>query len=290
MSSIYEKFLKDLKVLFEGVKVFSNTVPLSDMIRYFTKDPYYKLVLSIPRIYLKEFFVSTLKIRFLHELDSFMPEIRKQYIEMEIDRLFKNRRIINFQNYRDYSSVDFRKLGLPSFSHIKSLVVLNNYMRFYYRELHQDAVKILEKSVPGLGRVTKDRLAMYSSGIEDLMEKIKAFDSSMSSDAEDGKVFQKLRFSIASDPSLQKTYQAFILQKDKQAESLISRGSEVISGLRKVFYDILNANIAEIQTQLKTNFFVDSRMQPLSEILELRVAHLDSFDILLSQLMKLERL
>jgi len=264
-------------------------MPLADLIRYFAKDPYYKLMLTVPHLYLKDFFVSELKIRFLHELDTYIPEIRKRYIKGEIEKLFKNRGFINFQNYREYTSVDFRKLGLPTFAHIQSLGVLYNYIRYYYREFHQEAVKILEKGVLNQNRIAKDRLTMYSGGFEDIQEKIKAFDFSLSSDSDDGKLFQKLRFSIATDASLQKTYQSLILQKDKQAKSLLTRGSECVAGLRKVFADVLSATGDDVAAQLKTNFFLDTKMQPLSSILKNRVEHLDSFDMLLRQLMKIEQ-
>ncbi len=285
----YESLVENLHRLIVKVREFSQTMPLADLIRYFAKDPYYKLMLTVPHLYLKDFFISELKIRFLHELDTYIPEIRKRYIKGEIEKLFKNRGFINFQNYREYTSVDFRKLGLPTFAHIQSLGVLYNYIRYYYREFHQEAVKILEKGVFNQNRIAKDRLTMYSGGFEDIQEKIKAFDFSLSSDSDDGKLFQKLRFSIATDASLQKTYQSLILQKDKQAKSLLTRGSECVAGLRKVFADVLSATGDDVAAQLKTNFFLDTKMQPLSSILKNRVEHLDSFDMLLRQLMKIEQ-
>jgi len=285
----YEELVSDLDALIAKLREFSQNMPLADLIRYFSKDPYYKLVLYIPRLYLKDFFASELKMRFLHDLDAYLPEIRQRYIKAEIEKLFKTRRFINFQNYREYTSVDFRKLGLPTFTHIQSLSVLYNYLQYYYREMHQEVVKILEKGVLAKNRIAKDRLNVYAGGIEDLQEKIKAFDFSLSSDSDEGKAFQKLRFSVSSDHTLQKSYQSVVLAKDKEAKALLDKGGECIAGLRKVFSDVLQDTSDETAMQLKTNFFLQGSMQPLEEILKTRIDHLDRFEILFKQLMKIEQ-
>ena len=48
---------------------FYHDVPLSDIIRYFKKDPYYQLIFYMPNMDLKEFYLSVLKIRLITNVD-----------------------------------------------------------------------------------------------------------------------------------------------------------------------------------------------------------------------------
>lgn len=280
--------IKNLMIIIERGKQFQKHVPLAEMIKYFIKDPYFKIVFYVPKLDLKDFYQTILKVKLLGQLDSKYEEIRRLYIDKEIERIFHGIKLQNFLNYREYATLDHQKMGLPFFSHIKSLHLLFNFVKFIYPGSIQEAIQILSRSLITQNRVVRDKLISYALIIEDLEEKIKQFDFSMSSDSEDGKLFQKLRFSL-SDTSHQKIYRSLITQKDREVKDIIDKGIDSLFGLQKVFEEVLSATSQNIRIQLKSHFFVQGRATRLHDIVESRIRTLRDFTKLLTQIIKMER-
>ena len=162
------------------VRFFNSHIPLADLIRYFTKDPYYQLVFYIPRLHLKDIYYQIIKEKITAELDERFQEIRKQYIQREINSLFSDRPLIPFHNYREYASIDYKKMGVPFFVHIRSLNLLYNYIKIQYREYILAVIPLLQKGLLAQNRITQDRLMRHASSLEELEEKIRLFDYSLS--------------------------------------------------------------------------------------------------------------
>jgi hypothetical protein len=58
-----------LKTFIEHVRQFSTRIPLMDLIRYFRKDPYYRLVFNVPSFYIKAIYTAAIKRRVLEDFD-----------------------------------------------------------------------------------------------------------------------------------------------------------------------------------------------------------------------------
>ncbi|MCK5200829.1 MAG: hypothetical protein KAR21_20885, partial [Spirochaetales bacterium] len=82
--------------IIETSQKFFTKVPLSDLIRYFKKNPYLKIMFYLPKIDLKEFYRNTLRIKLIDKIEQIFPEIQKRYIALETERLFRGKRFSGF--------------------------------------------------------------------------------------------------------------------------------------------------------------------------------------------------
>lgn len=258
----------DLETLIGKVIWFATKVPLADIIRYFRKNPFIKMIFYVPGIDLKEFYRNTLKIRLLQILDEKFQEIQKQYIILEIEKLFKGKRYVNFQNYREYSSIDYEKLGVSSFRNIQPLALIYNFIECYFKGHIQSIVRVLEKGVLSQNRLMRDNMLQYASTLEDISEKIRIFDSSLSPDSEEGKVFHKLRFSMTKDISQQKIFRKIVIQKDREAKNLAENGIEALAGLKRVLSEINKSTNDAVIDQLKQHYLIDNKPVVLQQLLD----------------------
>jgi len=260
-----------------GQKFFIK-IPVSDLIRYFKKNPYFKIMFYLPKIDLKEFYHNILRIQILDKIDLIYPEIQKRYIIIETERLFKGKRFSGFQHYREYSSIDYEKLGVSAFSQIKALELVYNYIACFYKGYIQETVHLLERGVLSQNRLIRDSMIQYAAAIEDTEAKIKDFDESLSPDSEDGKMFNKFRFSMAKDPIQQKMYRKIVIQKDREAKSLSELGIESISGIKKVFTEVLKSKNTSITEQMNQHLFINNEPTLIKEILSEQVSNMLQFE------------
>ena len=260
-----------------GQKIFVK-IPVSDIIKYFKKNPYFKIMFYLPKIDLKEFYRNTLRIRILDKIEEIYPEIQKRYIISETERLFKGKRFSGFQHYREYSSIDYEKLGVSAFSQIKALELVYNYIACFYKGYIQETIHLLERGVLSQNRLIRDSMLQYAATIEDTEIKIKEFDESLSPDSEDGKMFNKFRFSMAKDPIQQKMYRKIVIQKDREAKSLSELGLESISGIKKVFTEVLKSKNTSISEQLIQHLFINNEPTLIRDILNEQVSNMQQFE------------
>ncbi len=253
---------------------FSAKVPLADLIRYFKKNPYLKIMYYLPKIDLKEFYRNTLRIKLMDKIDQFFPEIQKRYIALETTRLFKDQRFSGFQHYREYSSIDYEKLGVSAFSQIKALELVYNYFACFFRGYIQETVRLLEKGILSQNRLIRDSMLQYSAVIEDTLDSIKVFDESLAPDSEDGKLFNKYRFSMAKDPIQEKMYRKIVIQKDREAINLAETSIESISGIKRVFSEIINSKNMTITEQLDQHYFINNKPTILKDVLKEQISHI----------------
>ncbi len=278
----------DILEVYSKVKAFNAHVPLADLIRYFTKDPYYQLVFYIPKLHLKEIYYQIMKEKVLQELDKGFQEIRKRYIEREVQILFKGKTLVPFHNYREYTSIDYKKIGVPFFAHTRSLNLLYNFIKLIYKEDIQVVLQLIQKGILAQNRITQDRLLRHATTLEELEEKIRLFDYSLSPESNDGKQFQRSRFMMAGDPGRQRMYKTLVLQKESTVKSLISLGEEALEGLRKIFEEIVTSPAENVKNQINNHYLIKGTSTLLSTAIRDRMDSLSRVRNLLSQLFKIE--
>lgn len=278
----------DFKALYEEVRRFEHHLPLAELIRFFLKDPYYKLWVYVPRLHLRDYFAAMLKVRFIAELSTLSDTLKMQVVERRIRKLFGAQQLIPLQNYREYKSVDFVKMGIPLFTRTRSLNLLYNFIRWYYRDYVQEVVKNVSNVVLVQNRITRNKLLQHASAVEDLEQKILEFDGSLGPDADEGKAFHKLRVAVSGDTSHQRALRTIVLQKDAAAIALIERGRENLTGLLKVFDELTDNQSEAIKERLEARYYINGKLLPLSQTIEERRDQINSFVTLLIQLIKSE--
>jgi Family of unknown function (DUF5312) len=271
--------IKDsLSDIIDVAQKFNFKVPVANLIRYFKKNPYLKIMFYLPKIDLKEFYRNTLSIKIIDKLEIMYPEIQKRYIILETERLFKGKRYSGFQHYREYSSIDYDKLGVSPFSQIKALELVYNYLACFFKGYIQETIRLLERGILSQNRLIRDSMLQYATSIEDIEEKIRIFDESLAPDSEDGKLFNKFRFSMAKDPIQQKMYRKIVVQKDRDAKSLSELGLESASGIKRVFNEILKSKSNSIIEQLDQHYFINNKPTLLKDVLNEQISHIQQFE------------
>jgi hypothetical protein len=275
--------------LVKEVEEFDKTVPLLELVRYFRKDPYYNLMFNPPRLYLKSLYFSTLKSRISKELEEKLGTIKEQVINRKIQDILKSQKMMEFTYYREVPGYDFRKIGLPSFSNVRSLTLCNNYLSSQYKANIQEAVQIVANTALASNRITQNRLMQNVSGLEDLEAKIVLFDRSLSSDEDDGKQLGRFRFNVATDLILQKSYRAFVVQKDREARDLVEKTRDCLAGIKKIFDEIRTSTFENTKSLLKTLHMYKGKTTTLQQICNARSEGIGVFLKLLDQLLELEK-
>ncbi len=267
-----------LSRVIENVHAYYKKIPLADLIRYFKKNPYYKIMFYMPKIDLKEFYRNILRIKLIDKIDSMFQDIKERFIQLETERIFKGKRFAGFQHYREYSSIDYEKLGVSPFSQIRGLELVYNYQACFFKGYIQETIRLLERGILSHNRLIRDSLMQYAAAVEDTEEKIKIFDESLSPDSDDGKLFNKYRFSMSKDPIQEKMYRKIVLHKDREAKSLSESGVESITGIKRVFVEILKSENMAIVEQLNQHFFVNNKPTLLKDILNEQINHIHQFE------------
>ncbi|HUX13419.1 MAG TPA: DUF5312 family protein [Spirochaetia bacterium] len=218
-----------------------RTLPLAEIIKYFREDPYYRFLVYMPRLNLREYYSSALTVNILSQIENRLEDVRMGVIGRMITHIFGTEPP-DFEHYRASTFSWVKKLGLPAVRYTKSLNILFNYIRLhYFGELHE-LVQGLSRIIPVRHRDEQSSMLNHATGLEDLMDKIHTFDLSFSPETDEGKSFMRMRVVLEKDPALQRTFRILMAQKDREARGLLDKGAEHIQGLQTVFGNLLKAN------------------------------------------------
>jgi len=287
-ASEVERITGEFESLYREIRRFEHEMPLAELVRYFLKDPYYKLYLYLPRLHLREYYLAMFKIRLLAELSQTFDQLRGQVVDRQIAKLFEGHQVVAFEGYRAYNGIDYEKLEVPVFVHRRSLNVLYNYIRLHYHGYFQEVVRILGNIVLVQNRISRDKLVQHASAIEDLELKIKEFDETLRPETIEGKVFHRLQETLGKDGSHLRAFRAIVAQRDSQAAGLVERGRENLSGLQAAFREVGASGGEPMKERLETNYYLNGSLVALSAILEERATRIGSFLVVLNQIVKVE--
>jgi hypothetical protein len=278
-----------LEELVDRANDFLKKVPLLDLLRYFRKDPYYKLVFAVPRFQAKPLYISGLRERILAQLEQRIIVVKKRVIERKIQEIFKTDQLFEMFYYVESPSFDYARLELPYFSYTKSLKILYNYLSKIYKGYIQETLQITNTYIVSGNRIIQTRLNQYAAGLEELEAKLVLFDRSLAPDEDDGKTLLRLRHRLETDLTQQKLYRNFVIQKDKEARELLGQGIEYLTGIKRVYDDLLTSPMESIKSALKTLHYFKGKNQTLSSLLRVVSDLVVDFRELLSQLIELEK-
>jgi hypothetical protein len=275
--------------LVESTNEFIKKIPTLDLLRYFRKDPYYKLVFATPRFYAKPLYVNGLKGRVLGQLEERIITVKKNVIEAKIKEIFKSAQLYEMFYYVETPNFNYAALELPYFSYTKSVKILYNYLSRIYKGYIQETLQIVNTYIVSGNRIIQSRLNQYAAGLEELEAKLVLLDRSLAPDEDDGKTLLRLRHRLATDLTQQKLYRGFVLQKNQEARELVDQGMEYLLGIKRVYDDLLSSPMENVKSVLKTLHFYKGKNQTLSILLRLTSDLVADFQDLLNQLVALEK-
>jgi len=275
--------------LVDSANEFIKKIPTLDLLRYFRKDPYYKLVFAIPRFHAKPLYINGLKDRILGQLEERIIAVKKSVIEAKVKEIFKSDQLYEMFYYIETPNFNYEALELPYFSYTKSVKILYNYLSRIYKGYIQETLQIVNSYIVAGNRITQTRLNQYAAGLEELEAKLVLLDRSLAPDEDDGKTLLRLRHRLATDLTQQKLYRGFVLQKNREARELVDQGMEYLIGIKRVYDDLLSSPMESVKSALKTLHFYKGKNQTLSTLLRLTSDLVADFQDLLNQLVALEK-
>jgi hypothetical protein len=275
--------------LVDSANEFIKKVPILDLLRYFRKDPYYKLVFATPRFHAKPLYINGLRDRVLGQLEEGIIAVKKKVIETKIKEIFKSDQLYEMFYYVENPGFEYEVLELPYFSYTKSVKILYNYLSRIYKGYIQETLQIATTYIVSGNRIIQTKLNQYAAGLEELEAKLVLLDRSLAPDEDDGKTLLRLRHRLATDLTQQKLYRGFVLQKNREARELVDQGMEYLVGIKRVYDDLLSSPMESVKSVLKTLHFYKGKNQTLSTLLRLTSELVTDFQDLLNQLIALEK-
>lgn len=284
VNSDTSNLIEDIERVVEQAKQFLHSVPLPQLIRVFKEDPYYRLLVYIPRIDAIGFYRSMKKLSIRGDVDEKILEVRKEALAQERGELFRNVKMRALHYYRSYSSIDYEKVGVSPFRYYQAVLVLYNFLSIFYRGTIQKVLQLLDGLITEQDRITRERLLKHSASCEDVLYKITEIDDSLSPEQDDGKKFQKLRFENTLDAVQQRIYQAIVMKKDREAVELLNKGREAVRGIRLLFQDFQQNQEPQIQASMEKRYLLQGQAISLKEVLKTNVERIMLMEVILNQL------
>jgi hypothetical protein len=283
-----EEYLYHYHHLLESVESFYKSVPLVELIRYFRKNPYYRIKIVQERMNLKAFFRTARKILMREYVETELPEVREAATDRIIGELFTEGEIEQLKNYRTYQSISYDELSLPMFSYQQSLSLVYSFCKKKYKTEVLETVRILDRGLYALNRVERDRLLMHANALEDVEDEIEKLDYSLSAEENDGKLFQRLRFSLGGDQGQLRLFRSLVHQKDNEASIILRRGREAVDGLIRIFEDTLKIRSESGVRALEQHYFMKGFPVSLRSLIEKNIAVLKRFSFIMQQIKRRE--
>jgi len=274
--------------LVSEITKFNAAVPLLDLIKYFKKDPYYRLKFYLPTLPVRALYIKACKQKISSQLRNKLQQIKEQVVNKKIEALFGEQSIVPLLYYTENREELFTKLGLPFFSRTKSLTLLYNYIKYTYKEVIQDILQLINDYFFTQNKRNQQRLLSFASSLEELEDKIFHFDKTLSPDEEDGKTLLRLRYNIASDLTHQKMYRNMISDKDKDAAVLVEKGIENLGGIKTMFDEIIGNPLENTRNSLKTLKTYRTKHYTLEQLLLTVINSISDFLTVIHQVVEME--
>jgi hypothetical protein len=284
-----EELTRTVLRLADAARQFGRKVPLLELIRYFRKDPYYRITYGQPRFHLRPVYAAALRRQLAEELEGRITQVKKNVVERKIADVFDASHLVELLYYTSRPAYEYQALDLPYLSYTTSLKVLYNYLARVYKGTIQEVVQLVNMYVLGGNRIAQSRLNQYAAGLEELEAKVILLDRSLDPDEDDGRTLTRLRHHLATDLTQQKLYRAFVAQKDKEARELIDTGGEQLLGVKRIFDELLESPVQHVKAVLRTLHFHKGKNVTLSGLLRGTSDMVGEFHDLLSQLLELEK-
>ena len=237
-----------LKELRSSVDVAHAQLPLAEVIKYFRRDPYYRFLVYMPKVNLREFYSSSLSISIFGEIEQRLEDVRMGVVGRMITSIFATEPP-EFDYYRLSAFSWVKKLGISPVRYVKSLNILYNYVKLQYSGEVQEFVHGMSRIIPNRLRDIQGSMIFHAGALEELADTIHAFDESFGPDGDDAKSIARMRMSIEKDASLQRSFFILMAQKDRDARNLIDKGIEHIQGLGNAFSELLRGRDGDVGNQ-----------------------------------------
>lgn len=282
-----EAVVRSFHEVTDAVAGFQERVLIPQIVKILRGDPFYRFMVYLPKLRLREFYFAFLKLKCLTQLDERFNDVRMGMLGRMIAEILP-KPSVEFEFYRSTIQASVKKLGLPGFRYVKSLNVLYNFILQRFRGRMQETMRILTRIVPARIHHAASDLTLHAANIEDVADRINDFDLSFSPDSDEGKTFYRVRYSLEKDYSQQQQYKSIILQKDREARTILEKGMENFAQAQEIFESIREAKPAHLNERYAHFDSTSADDRPLDALLANYIHELQTFRKVLNQVIIME--
>lgn len=263
-------------------------VPLVDIIRYFHNDPYYRFLAYVPKLRLRDFYYSNLKIKVLGELDGRFNDIRMGVLGRMVQEVFPSG-LLQFEYFHPEIQSGIHRTGIGRLEVYRSLQIVHSFIQNVYRGGLHDFMRILGKIIPARTRQSGVDFTLLIAGLEDVEERLREFDLSFSPDSEEGKTFYRYRYTSTERDAAQLTaYRGLVNQKARDAKTILEKFTDQINGIYQSFMFIKQSNQAHLNERYRGYDSTSASKKPFDDRLEQFLRTLENTEKILKQMIQIE--
>ncbi|MDA3947777.1 MAG: DUF5312 family protein [Spirochaeta sp.] len=279
---------KAIKELAATGRAVRKSIPLVDIIRFFRNDPYYRFLAYVPRLKLRDFYYSNLKIRVLEELDARFNDIRMGVLGQMVQEVFPHG-LLQFEYFHPEIQSGIHRTGIGRLEVYRSLQIVHSFIQRVYRGGLHEFMRILGKIIPVRTRQTGVDFTLLIAGLEDVEERLREFDLSFSPDSEEGKTFYRYRHTSADrDPTQLTAYRGLVNQKARDAKNIIEKFSYQLSGIHQSLLLIKKGSHSHLNERYRGFDATSASDKPFDDRLDEYLATMMNTEKILKQMIVIE--
>lgn len=279
---------KGIDALAAEARKLRKQIPLVDIIKYFRNDPYYRFLAYVPRLKLKDFYYSNLKIRLLEDLDRRFNDIRMGVLGQMVQEVFPAG-LLQFEYFHPEIQSGIHRTGVGRLEVYRSLQIIHSFIQHIYRGGLHDFMRILGKILPVRARQTGVDFTLLIAGLEDVEERLREYDLSFSPDSEEGKTFYRYRYTSADrDPAQLTAYRGLVVQKGRDAKSIIEKFGYQLSGIHQSLLTIKRGNHSHMNERYRGYDTTNAAAKPLDDRIEGYLKTIENTEKILKQMIQIE--
>lgn len=263
-------------------------IPLVDIIRYFRNDPYYRFLAYVPRLKLRDFYYSNLKIKALSELDNRFNDIRMGVLGRMVQEVFPHG-LLQFEYFHPEIQSGIQRTGIGRLEVYRSLQIVHSFIQNVYRGGLHEFMRVLGKILPARTRQSGVDFTLLIAGLEDVEERLREFDLSFSPDSEEGKTFYRYRYTSTERDNAQLTaYRGLVNQKGRDAKTIIEKFSYQTDGIKQALRLIQKGNHAHLNERYRGYDATLASDRPFDDKLAGYIKTLENTEKILKQMIQIE--
>lgn len=276
-----------LELVREAKRVRSE-LPLVDIVRYFRDDPYYRFLAYVPRLKLREFYYSNLKIEVLQELDRRFNDLRMGVLGQLTQETFPGG-LKQFEYFHPEIQSAVKRSGVGQIQVYRALQTVQSFVQGVYRQGLLDFMRILGKLLPQRTRQSGVDLTLSVAGFDDVAERLRSFDLSFSPESDEGKTFYRFRYAGSErDAAQTAAFKALIAQKEREAINIIEKFQDQIQTLHQTLMFVKKSAHSQLNERYRSFESTSAEERPFDSRLESVIRTLESTQKILNQMIRID--
>lgn len=277
IQSCLDTLLKDVQRIF-------TEFPLPQIIQLSRGDPFFSIKVSLPSVDVKDIYQTLLYVRFTQQTEDFFPSLRNHILQSEKDSLFQNQNSQLLEFYVLDINPLINSYGLPHFSHVESLNLVNTFLSTYFTVHYQPLIRTLAQVVLQNFKALLSSLLQTSADLEGLKAQILAFDRTLGATSEDGKNLSLLKAELEKKPTSHQLFTSLVDRKNRESQKLVDEALKLFKKLEDQLGSINTHTSPQMKSLLRMPYIMGGARSKISEAVGEKIQMLGKIQRLIQEI------